>query len=185
MGNDPAFLSPRRCVWAIIGSGTDELTAGDAGWGRSVDPDRGFTMSSALKFVAAAAIVALFGGFLLAGVLTTPQGAETVPAAVTASPEPETTRQPTESPSPSVRTDILPGVELTVELVEPGVYPVVDDGMRDLASKNDTDIVADGSVWVLAIDEADDALEDGFFLVDKTWDRDLYVITPEAVAATE
>ncbi len=114
-------------------------------------PDRGFTMFSALKFVAAAVIVALFGGFLLAGVLTTAQGDETVPAAVTASPEPETTRQPTESSSPSVRTDILPGVELTVELVEPGVYQVVDDGVRDLASKNDTDIVAgeDGGIWLL------------------------------------
>ena len=32
--------------------------------------DGGFTMFSALKFVVAAAIVALFGGFLLAGVLT-------------------------------------------------------------------------------------------------------------------
>ena len=37
-------------------------------------PARGFTMFSAVKFVVAAVIVALFGGFLLAGVLTTPQG---------------------------------------------------------------------------------------------------------------
>ena len=48
-------------------------------------PARGFTMFSALKFTAAAVIVALFGGFLLAGVLTTPQeGDEMAPAAVTA-----------------------------------------------------------------------------------------------------
>jgi len=46
-------------------------------------------MFSALKFVAAGVIVALFGGFLLAGVLTTPQGDEMVPAAVTESPQPE------------------------------------------------------------------------------------------------
>ncbi len=51
---------------------------------------RGFTMFAALKFIAAAAIVALFGGFLLAGVLTTPQGDEMAPAAVTDSPSPVT-----------------------------------------------------------------------------------------------
>ena len=41
----------------------------------------GFTMLSALKFVAAAAIVALFGGFLLAGILTTQQGDDMTPGA--------------------------------------------------------------------------------------------------------
>ena len=35
-----------------------------------------FTVFSALKFIAAGVIVALFGGFLLAGVLTGPQGDE-------------------------------------------------------------------------------------------------------------
>ena len=34
-------------------------------------PARGFTMFSALKFVAAGVIVALFGGFLLIGILST------------------------------------------------------------------------------------------------------------------
>ena len=48
----------------------------------------GFTMFSAVKFVAAAAIVALFGGFLLAGILTTQQDGEVLPAAVTESPSP-------------------------------------------------------------------------------------------------
>jgi hypothetical protein len=49
-------------------------------------PARGFTMFSALKFIAAGVIVALFGGFLLAGILTTPSE-EMAPAAVSASPE--------------------------------------------------------------------------------------------------
>lgn len=43
----------------------------------------GFDMSSALKFVAAAAIVALFGGFLLVGGVPTPQEKEAAPAAAT------------------------------------------------------------------------------------------------------
>ena len=79
-------------------------------------------MFSALKFVVAGVIVALFGGFLLAGVLTTPQGDEMAPAVVT------------ESPSPMTTEELLPGVALTVEPVEPGVYRVVDDGVRDLTS---------------------------------------------------
>jgi hypothetical protein len=47
--------------------------------------------------------------------------------------------------------DILPGVTLTVEEVEPGVFRVVDDGVRDLAKANDLDIVAghDGGIWLL------------------------------------
>jgi len=46
----------------------------------------GLTVLSATKFMAAAAIVALFGGFLLVGVLTPPQGDEVAPAAVTETP---------------------------------------------------------------------------------------------------
>jgi hypothetical protein len=41
----------------------------------------GFTTFSALKFVTAGAIVALFGGWLLAGILTTPRGDGMAPAA--------------------------------------------------------------------------------------------------------
>jgi hypothetical protein len=95
-------------------------------------------MFSALKFMVASVIVALFGGFLLAGVLTTPQGDEMDPAAVT------------ESPS-TTNDELLPGVDLTVEEVEPGVYRVIHDGIRDLAKANDTDIVAghDGGIWLL------------------------------------
>ena len=56
--------------------------------------DRRYTMFSALKFVAAAAIVALFGGFLLAGVLSTPQEVEVLPADATESPSPTMTSEP-------------------------------------------------------------------------------------------
>jgi hypothetical protein len=108
-------------------------------------------MFSALKFVAASVIVALFGGFLLTGVLTAPDGEPMPPAAVTASPEPEVTSEASESADPSVRTDILPGVGLTVEEVEPGVFRVMNDGVRDLRSGRKTDIVAghDDGIWLL------------------------------------
>ena len=69
----------------------------------------GFTMFSALKLVAAGVIVALFGGILLAGLFTTQQGDEVVPVAVTASPEPEVTGEPTEALTTSVRTTSCPG----------------------------------------------------------------------------
>ena len=118
---------------------------------RFVPAEGGFSMFSALKFLAAGVIVALFGGFLLTGILTTQQGDEVLPAAVTASPTAEVTSEPTESPDPSVRTDILPGVTLSIEEVEPGVSRVVDDGVRDLAKANNLDIVAghDGGIWLL------------------------------------
>ena len=114
-------------------------------------PARGFTMFSALKFMTAGVIVALFGGYLLAGVLTTQQGDEALPAAVTGSAAPEATGEATGSPDPSISTDILPGVTLSIEEVEPGVYRVVNDGVRDLAKANDFDIVAghDGGIWLL------------------------------------
>jgi len=67
--------------WAV----TIRRFRGDA----AVAPRKGgFSMFSAVKFVAAAAIVALFGGFLLSGTLTTQQGEEIAPAAVSASPSP-------------------------------------------------------------------------------------------------
>jgi hypothetical protein len=110
-------------------------------------------MFSALKFITASVIVALFGGFVLAGLFTTQQD-EMVPAAVTASPATEASTRPTEpstSSDPSVRTDILPGVALTVEEVAPGVFHVVNDGVRDIAPGTDTDVVAgyDGGIWFL------------------------------------
>jgi hypothetical protein len=68
----------------------DDLAVFDAIAAANRSQKRGFSMFSALKFIAASAIVALFGGFLLTGVLTTPQGDEVLPAAATESPSPMT-----------------------------------------------------------------------------------------------
>lgn len=50
---------------------------------------RGFTMFSALKLIAASVILALFGGFLIAGTLTAPRIDDAMPAAMPESPEAE------------------------------------------------------------------------------------------------
>jgi hypothetical protein len=115
----------------------DDLSIYESVAAASRSPRWGFTMFSALKLVAAAVIVALFGGFLLAGILTTQQGAEMAPAAVT------------ESPSPMTTEELLSG--MVTEEVEPGVYRVINDGVRDLASVEAADIVAgyDGGIWLL------------------------------------
>ena len=76
-------------------------------------PVGGSTMFSAVKFVVAGVIVALFGGFLLAGVLTTPQEREAAPAAVNESPSPMTSG---ELSAPHSATAIFSWAEL----VEPG-----------------------------------------------------------------
>lgn len=121
----------------------DDLAIYEAVTAASRHEGRGFTVFSALKLAAAGVIVALFGGFLLAGILPTLQGDETAPAAVT------------HSPSPMTTDDILPGVTLTIEEVEPGVFRVTNDGVRDLASVDVTDLVAgyDDGIWLLREDE--------------------------------
>ena len=53
--------------------------------------DRGLITLSAVRFVAAAAVVALFGGILLSGALTTQQGDGAVPGAVVTSASPSAT----------------------------------------------------------------------------------------------
>ena len=108
----------------------------------------GFTMFSALKFATAGAIVALFGGFLLVGILSAPQDGNVLPAAVT------------ESPSPMTTEELLSG--MVTEEVEPGVFRVVNDGVRDLTyplggwdySGFMVDVTPDGSVW-LSVDEGE------------------------------
>jgi hypothetical protein len=95
---------------------------------------------SAAGFVVAAAIVALFGGFLLAGVMTEPS-AESVPAL---------------APSPATTPDLLratpdPSAGLVTEPVAPGIVRVLSDGAgHDLASLGVDDIAigADGAVWM-------------------------------------
>ena len=128
-----------------------------------------FTMLSALRFAAAAIVLALFGGFLLAGLLTGPRE-EVLPAAVT------------ESPSPSAAGELLPGVALDLEAVEPGVFRVDGDGVRDLARANNDDIVAgpDGSVWLLRPERFFRLGSDEWheWPTSRSWDRD-FEVAPE------
>jgi hypothetical protein len=101
---------------------------------------------SAARFVVAGVLVALFGGVLLAG-LSTHTGEEGAPpAAATA------TGDATATVQTRVRSDLLPGVALRVEEVEPSVYRVLNDGVRDFVAPGEpwgvqTWIGADGSVW--------------------------------------
>ena len=93
------------------------------------------SMFSAAKFVVAAAIMALFGGFLL---LATPPTDDAAPAAVSASPSPITTE------------GLLSG--MVTEEVEPGVYRILDDGAgHDLVAEPPAGltVASDGSVWLL------------------------------------
>ncbi|MEA2026526.1 MAG: hypothetical protein U9O18_07525, partial [Chloroflexota bacterium] len=103
-------------------------------------PASGSTAFAALKFVTAGVIVGLFGGFLLAGVLTTQEGDRIDPAAVT------------DSPSPMTIERLLSVAETTE--VEPGILQVVGDGVRDLASNDNISIVSgrDGGIWLLSED---------------------------------
>jgi heat shock protein HslJ len=98
------------------------------------------SMFNATKYVVAGAIVALFGGFLLAGVLTTQPSDEAAPAAVSA--------------SPSTSPDPLPSVDLEVEEVSPGVFRVLGDGERDLRE----------NVWHVAISPEGNVLVERFDL---------------------
>ena len=118
----------------------DDLTVFESVAAASRSQRWGFDMFSALKFITAGVIVALFGGFLLAGILTTEQEGEVLPAAVTQSPPPMTTEE------------LLSG--MVTEEVEPGVVRVLNDGVRDLSSSDtgypghSVDVTPDGSVWL-------------------------------------
>ncbi len=102
------------------------------------------TMFTATRLVVAAAIVAPFSGFLLAGILTTQRGDEMAPAAVT------------ETPSPVTTGELLSG--MVTEEVEPGVLRVVNDGVRGLSSADfgypgySVDVTPDGGVWLSAVE---------------------------------
>ena len=127
------------------------------------------SMFSATRIVLAGAVVALFGGFLLSGFLTPQRGDEPMPAvgaSAAASPTLESTSEATATPEASVATDLLPGLTLSAEAVEPGVFRVVGDGVRDLfravpgagggpQAFYRTNVVAglDRSVWVFGHDE--------------------------------
>ena len=81
-----------------------------AGSTAAASPQPLFSLSGATKFVLAGVIVALFGGFLLAGLLTTRQADEPLPVGASASPETaslDPVRLPAELPAdvPSGRLD--------------------------------------------------------------------------------
>ena len=124
----------------LLGAGpsepVDDLAVFDAVTAASRSHRWGFTMFSALKFVAAAAIVALFGSFLLINITSLPRSDEALPAAVT------------ESPSPMTSEELLSG--MVTEEVEPGVFRVDHDGVRDLTSADYWGVFAgqDGSIWL-------------------------------------
>ena len=95
-------------------------------------------MFIATKFVVAGASLALFGGFLLAGVLTQPNE-EPLPAAVS-------------SPPSLTTAELLE--DFVIEEVEPGIVKVVDDGTgRGLLQLDDIADIAigpEGAVWLHA-----------------------------------
>jgi hypothetical protein len=78
----PAPPSLHRSAWAV----PDSQTPHQRGWLPRIFTGRFQSKFSATKFVAAGVIVALAGGFLLSGVLTTQQGDEMVPAAASPAP---------------------------------------------------------------------------------------------------
>ncbi len=122
------FVGPVRPV--------DDLAVFDAVVATSRSQGWSFSMWSAVKFVAAAFIVALFGGFLLAGVLTSQQGDEMAPAAVP------------ESPAPATTDELLSG--MVTKEVEPSIFRVDHDSVRDLspAGNQYLDVGQDGSIWL-------------------------------------
>jgi hypothetical protein len=117
------------------------------------------SMFSATKFVVAGVIVALFGGFLLTGVLTQ-QPSDVQPPAVgaSASAQAEPTAGVTSEPEPSAEVEadgttttpeLLPGVDLVTEEVEPGVYRVLSDGIRDLTNGvGRVTVTPEGDAWI-------------------------------------
>ena len=93
------------------------------------------SMFSATKFVVAGAIVALFGGFLLAGVLTQPSEETAPPAGASA--------------TPATQSDPSPQAGLDLEEVSPGVYLVQGDGANELTKIRDVHVTSEGEVWVV------------------------------------
>lgn len=111
------------------------------GWLPRRDLGRFESMFNATRFVIAGVIVALFGGFSLAGVMTM-QRSETAPivgASASASASIETDDS---------RSDILPGVSLSIEHVMPGVDRVLSDGQHDLSTGvQGVAVTSSGDVW--------------------------------------
>jgi len=119
------------------------------------------SMFSATKFVVAGAIVALFGGFVLSGVLTqqpSDDGLPAIGASASATAQAEPTEAATTEPEPTSQVeaddtttppDLLPRVELDTEEVAPGVYRVLGDGVRDITDRvRQVVFDSEGDVWV-------------------------------------
>jgi hypothetical protein len=130
------------------------------------------SMFGAMKFVVAGVIVALFGGIIMTGVLTTKPEEETVPAveasalaSPSSAPQPSATPErpapaspaPAQvAPSPTTRPELLPGVDVVSEEVAPGIYRLLRDGVHDLTSGVRSVMIGpDGGVWVLRGDVDD------------------------------
>jgi hypothetical protein len=117
------------------------------------------SMFSATKFVVAGVIVALFGGFLLSGVLTQQPSDDRLPpvgASASATTQAEPTDAATAEPEPTgeavadTTTELVPGVDLVTEEVAPGIYRVLSDGVNDLTKHVwDVAVTPDGEVWVV------------------------------------
>ncbi len=133
----PSTLHER--VWAI-----PTTTAGERR--RVPRLETRFTVVPALQFVAAAVIVALFGGFLLSGVLTKPQGDDLVPAAVSTSPSYQA-EPPIDSDAGSITLEVkdlvgMKGLELVGKVwgpVSPRIPRGEDPGVENLHLSIDTD----------------------------------------------
>jgi hypothetical protein len=155
-------VGPPRSVdaWAVV------QTA------RAVAPRRLGRLRSVTSLVASFTIVMLVIAVVVIGSLIQP-GFDRLPGVVR-SPEASVTADPT--PRRTHDPDLLAGATLVTEEIEPGVYRVVSDGVRDLARATgfrsydvfDSIVSAghDGSVWVFT--------KDHFFrlgdLADHTWD---------------
>jgi len=119
------------------------------------------SMFSATKFVVAGVIVALFGGFLLSGVLTQPSEEQLPAVGASASAEAEPSEAATtesESSPDDTTTDLLPGVDLVTEEVEEGVYRVLSDGAgHDLVAEPPAlvTVAPDGSIWLVRTSDDD------------------------------
>lgn len=107
-------------------------------------------MSSATRFIITAVVVALSVSTLVTGA---PTGSTDVRAIVGASAATEAAAEPTEPNEIDelVRTDVLPGVPLALEEMDPGIYRVIDDGAGHDLQTALTGVDAFGSsgeVWV-------------------------------------
>jgi hypothetical protein len=96
---------------------------------------------STAKFVLAAAIVALFGGLVLLGILAGPEADRSAPATTTP------------SPSPVTVDEMLAGMTVNEEI--PGDIVVENDGYRDVHhvpgmwGDGEVAVGRDGSVWII------------------------------------